>query len=444
MKCENCGAELEKDQSVCPNCSAQEQAAPVEAPVKKTRKQRKKEKIRAIVLSVVAGLLVVALTVGLILTGINDGWGRENNIYRKVSYGVSELRAQLSRNTVVATAGTYELTNGHLQVLYALNVLEYVDQFGEYISYSGIDITKPLSEQVYDKETGLTWEKYFLQEALSEWIQYCAMNKKAKENKFELPAEFSEHMATLEETIQKSASDDGFKSVNAMLQSDLGANVRYEDYYEYLTLYYVSNLYIEDLMEGIEVSGDDLEEYFAENESDLKNNYGVTKESGNFVDVQHILIMPEGGTTSEDGKTTTYSDAEWEECRVKAQAVYDEWLAGAMTSESFGELANEKSQDQDGQVTDGGLYENVSQGQMVEEFDAWCFDSARNPGDHGLVKTQYGYHVMYFVESEAIWVRYCRAGLQNQGVQKIMKEYMDKLEWEVDFTKIVLDNIELS
>lgn len=443
MKCTNCGTELEKDQTVCPNC-AQELTAPEENPVRKSMKQRKKEKIRAIVLSVVAGILVVALTVGLILTGINDGWGRENNIYRKVNYGVSELRAQLYRNKVVARAGAYELTNGQLQVLYALNVLEFVGQFGDYLSYSGIDVTKPLGDQIYDKETGLTWEKYFLQEALSQWIQYCAMNKKAKENKFELPAEFTEHMATLEETIQRSAKEEGFKGVDAMLQHDLGANVRYEDYYNYLSQYYVSNLYIEDLMEGVKVSGDDLEKYFKANATDLKNNYGVTKDSGNYVDVRHILIMPEGGTKSEDGKTTTYSDAEWEACRVKAQAVYDEWLAGDKTPESFGKLANEKSQDQDGKVTNGGLYENVVKGQMVKEFNDWCFDSARNPGDHGLVKTQYGYHVMYFVESEEIWARYCRAGVQNQEVQKIIKEYMDKLEWQVDFTAIVLDNIELS
>lgn len=443
MKCTNCGTELEKDQTVCPNC-AQELSAPAEKTVRKSMKQRKKDKIRKIVISVVAGILVVALTVGLILTGINDGWGRENNIYRKVNYGVSELRSQLARNTVVATAGTYELTNGQLQVLYALQVLEFVDQYGEYISYSGIDLTKPLGDQVYDKATGLTWEKYFLQEALSQWIQYCAMNKKAKENKFELPADFAEHMENLEETIQKSAKEDGFKSVNAMLQHDLGVNVRYEDYYEYLSLYYVSNLYIEDLMEGVKVSGDDLEKYFKENESDLKNNYGVTKDSGNYVDVQHILIMPEGGTKSEDGKTTTYSDAEWEACRAKAQAIYDEWLAGDKTSESFGKLANEKSQDQDGKVTNGGLYENVAKGQMVEAFDEWCFDSVRNPGDHGLVKTEFGYHVMYFVGSEPIWSTYCRLGIQNQEVQKIIKEYMDKLQWQVDFTKIVLDNIELS
>ena len=47
----------------------------------------------------------------------------------------------------------------------------------------------------------------------------------------------------------------------------------------------------------------------------------------------------------------------------------------------------------------GGLYASVSRGQMVDEFEAWCFDEARAAGDTGIVydSTYDGYHVMYFV-----------------------------------------------
>ena len=33
----------------------------------------------------------------------------------------------------------------------------------------------------------------------------------------------------------------------------------------------------------------------------------------------------------------------------------------------------------------------------MTEFNDWCFDASRKPGDTGIVKTSYGYHVMYFV-----------------------------------------------
>ena len=36
---------------------------------------------------------------------------------------------------------------------------------------------------------------------------------------------------------------------------------------------------------------------------------------------------------------------------------------------------------------------------MVTAFNDWCFDEARQPGDTGIVETNYGYHVMYFVST---------------------------------------------
>ena len=35
-------------------------------------------------------------------------------------------------------------------------------------------------------------------------------------------------------------------------------------------------------------------------------------------------------------------------------------------------------------------------GQMVTEFNDWCFDADRKPGDTGIIETSYGVHVMYF------------------------------------------------
>lgn len=442
MKCKKCGAELKKGQTVCPNCA--ELSAAEETQPRKTRKQRKKEKILKITFSIVAGVLAVAMTVGLILTGINEGWGKANNIYRKGNYGTSEWIAKLYHDQVVATAGSYELTNGQLQVLYTLWVTDYLSQFGENLQYAQIDLNKSLGDQIYDPETGMTWEKFFLQQALLEWREYCAINMKAEENKYELPAEFAEQLANLEKVVQKSSVEAGFKDADDMLKHQMGNNVSFEDYHNYLSFYYVYNHYGAELAKNIEVSDAEVEQYFKDNATMLKDSYGIDKNSGYCVDVRHILIKPEGGKLGADGKTTTYSEEEWEACRVKAQAVYDEWLAGDKTEDSFSKLANEKSQDQDGKVTDGGLCEDVFEGGEVTAFNDWCFDGDRKPGDHGLVMTEYGYHVMYFVEEEPIWSAYCRRGLRTQKSEKMTSEYIDKLDWKVDYTKIVLDDFELS
>ena len=110
--------------------------------------------------------------------------------------------------------------------------------------------------------------------------------------------------------------------------------------------------------------------------------------------VRHILVSFEGGTTDDNGNTT-YSDEEKAAAKTAAEDLLAQWESGEATEDSFAALANEHSDDGDG--TTGGLYENVYPGQMVTNFNDWCFDSSRKAGDTGIVETEYGYHVMYYV-----------------------------------------------
>ncbi len=112
-----------------------------------------------------------------------------------------------------------------------------------------------------------------------------------------------------------------------------------------------------------------------------------------LVNVRHLLVSFEGGTTDENG-STVYSDDEKAAAKAKAEELLAQWEAGDKTEESFAALANEHSTDT-GSNTNGGLYENVYPGQMVEPFENWCFDS-RKAGETGIVETTYGYHIMFF------------------------------------------------
>lgn len=122
---------------------------------------------------------------------------------------------------------------------------------------------------------------------------------------------------------------------------------------------------------------------------------GSNDQKYNEVSVRHILVKTED--TDEDG---SYSDEELAAAKEKAEELLAEWEAGEKTEESFAALANEHSED-DGSNTNGGLYENVYQGAMVQEFNDFCFAEGRKPGDTGIVHGNNGgydgYHVMYFV-----------------------------------------------
>ena len=122
-----------------------------------------------------------------------------------------------------------------------------------------------------------------------------------------------------------------------------------------------------------------------------------------MVNVRHILVKFEGGTTK-DG-VTTYTDEEKAKAKAEAEQLLQQWQEGEATEESFGKLANEKSDDQGGKVTNGGIYEEIYKGQMVANFENWCFDAQRQPGDTGLVETEYGWHVMYFSSFSELTMR---------------------------------------
>ena len=124
--------------------------------------------------------------------------------------------------------------------------------------------------------------------------------------------------------------------------------------------------------------------------------YFIERNDNNVLlqNVRHILAKFEGGTTDDNG-TTTYSDEEKAAAKEAAEAIYEEWKSGDATEDSFAALANEKSDDGDG--TTGGLYEDIYPGQMVSTFNDWCFDASRQAGDNGIVETEYGYHIMYYV-----------------------------------------------
>ena len=100
------------------------------------------------------------------------------------------------------------------------------------------------------------------------------------------------------------------------------------------------------------------------------------------VNVRHILISTGENVTAEDAKKQIED--------LKTEFESDP------TEEHFAELAQQKSSDP-GSSANGGLYENVAPGQMVEAFNDWIFDTSRKAGDVGIVETNYGCHLMYFV-----------------------------------------------
>ena len=135
--------------------------------------------------------------------------------------------------------------------------------------------------------------------------------------------------------------------------------------------------------------------------------------------VRHILVMAEADA---DGN---YTDEAKAAAKARAEEILAEFESGDKTEERFAELAEKYSEDV-GSNTNGGLYENVAKGQMVPEFDAFCF-GGHKPGDTGIVYGESGsyagYHVMYFVgEGETYSNVIADSDLRNEAASAWIEE----------------------
>lgn len=450
-------------------------------------------------------LLAVAIFVGVRQTIVNSG-----------------IR---EKNTVALTVGTHELSNAELNYFYMDAVNNFYSSYGSYAAMFGLDVTKPLDEQISNEETGSTWADDFLSSAKSSAQAVYALVDAAKAEGFTLSEEDASTIQSNISTLDVYATLYGYSDGEAYLKAIYGKGADLNSYQDYCEATTLAQAYQEHYSDSLTYTDEDLRAAEAEN-YDAYSSYtyqtyylaasrfltgGTTDEDGNttysqeetdasvaaaeeaakqltsekidsvealdaaiaelsinadteasstaydaalyssvnslYVDwltdesrkegdlsyfastststnddgeevtttngyyvvyyigstdntfplsnVRHILVSFEGGTTDETTGTTTYSDEEKAAAKTAAEEILAEWEAGDATEESFAELANAKSDDGDG--TTGGLYENISpDSNYVDAFKDWALDD-HQPGDTGIIETQYGYHVMYYV-----------------------------------------------
>ena len=130
-----------------------------------------------------------------------------------------------------------------------------------------------------------------------------------------------------------------------------------------------------------------------------------------------------------------------EKAKAKAEAdkLLADWKAGKATEESFAALVHDNTDDAGSKET-GGLYENFARGEMVANFENWAYDAARVVGDTGVVETDYGYHIMYFVgDGLPAWKVSAETDYVNEKYSEQYTAFAEKYVVTINENKI--DNI---
>lgn len=296
---------------------------------------------------------------------------------------LDDAQVEALMDQVVATCGSLELTNRELLYYYQQQYYAFYNSYGMYLSYM-LDTTKGFDEQLNPMGDG-TWQQFFITASLEAFHQTAALYDEAMANGYQLDETAQATLDSLADDLNSMAQQYGLADAEAYLDDVFGPAASLETYLRFAEINQIASGYANSLSNAWSFTEQEISDYYDENAQTLQENYGLEKLDQNVVNVRHILIQPED----------TESEESWAEAEAEAQRIYDEWKAGEATEESFAALATEYTQDPGSQST-GGLYEDVYPGQMVQPFNDWCFAQGRAVSDSGIVKTDYGYHIMYF------------------------------------------------
>lgn len=381
-------------------------------------------------------------------------------------------------DAVVATIGDAQLTNGQLQVYYWAEVAAYRQSGQE----PAPDFGQPLDTQSCEMDDSVaSWQQYFLLRALNTWCSAQALVLQGQDEGLpleaayepsqdnhekylseELPAMkylygYSEsyqpntlHQAYLDEIpdmLEQLAGEKGYTGASAMAQEAFGASLA--DLEAVTELFNRGYMYFTSLGYYLQTTQEEVEAYFAQREAEYAE-VGITESTGNYVDIRHILLIPEEITRDDgtvenvsvaaDGKVTC-SEAAWEACRERAEDLLSSWQSNRNASEAtFSELANQY--DDSGSRLNGGAYRQLRQGQLMRSLDEWCFDECRQSGDTVILRSDYGYHILYFSGSTGIWYAEAEQDLKSQKQAELITAAREKYTAQIDYAAITLAQAE--
>ena len=267
------------------------------------QKEAKKVKLyTAAFVAVLAVLIVVAAVIGVTQAVTTSGM-RE-------------------KNTVAMNVNGADLSNAELNYFYIDVINNFYSQNGSYAALFGLDLTKPLNEQVYDDATGDTWADYFLESAKTNATAVYAVTQAAEAAGHTLSDEDILNVETAVSNITIYGSMYGYPDAESYLKAMYGNGATMKDYRAYVEKTLLANSFQNAYAESLSFEDADLRAAEAEN----------FDEYSSFAYNYYYLAatrFQEGGTTAEDG-TVTYSDEE----KAAAAAAAEE-AAKTLTAENI-------------------------------------------------------------------------------------------------------------
>jgi len=361
------------------------------------RKEAKKLKIYSITFIVVVAL-VITIGLGILVSG----WIRTS--------GIGE------RNTVALTVGDHEISGAEMSYFYmdTINATynnwynNYGSYFASYLSIMGLDVTKPLNEQIYSETENKTWADYFTDQAVNEAVRVYAMYDLAVAAGHKLTEEEIANVDAAVATMQGYADENNYPSLKDYLKAYYGNGSTEDSYRNYLETVALASSYESAYYDSLTYTQEQLETYSNEHYIDFSSF------TYNTFQLNHNDFIDEFCTAEEGDTEHTHSEEEKAAALKAAKEAAEALIAGnyATVAEFDAAIKAMKpysdSENIASSPVSAQLHQNVSNADIAD----WLADSSRKAGDMTIINNSttstaedgtttenvYAYTVVFFQE----------------------------------------------
>ena len=259
---------------------------------------------------------------------------------------------------------------------------DYISQYGPYLSYFGLDLSRDITTQMYSEN--LTWGDYFEELAVDNLAREKALLKAAKEEGFtyDVTEDYNEYR----ERLKEAASEAG-TTVKNYVKELYGVYATESRVKSYVQNGMYLNAYLEQLSEQMKPGQEEIQEY-----------YDNDKASYDSVDYRMLTVNAELPTEptelADPVEETTEDESEGAEGEEKAYEPSEAEIEAAM------KLAKEEADQKEKTIrTAGELNTNKKSASVTSAVREWLFDEQRTAGDTTVIEDA-NYHRYYVVSFE--------------------------------------------
>ena len=283
------------------------------------KEQKEAKKLKAYTIAFVSAMALVVLiaVASLIIRGVT-----QSGVFEKNTMAVAIDDVKLN------TVDFNYYYNDAINEMYNEAYNQYSTYFELYFDSIGLDVTKPLNEQVReDDENGGTWADYFVDAALENAKSDLTLAKLAKEAGFTLSEEKQEELNTEIANIDTNAKLYGYSDAKQYLQIVYGYGATLDSFKAYRERCELAHAFYENYYDELSYEDADIREYEKDKVADF-DSYTY-----HYAYLSYTEFL-QGGTEDEETGKTTYTDEENNAAKEALKKAADE-LGTATTLEEL-------------------------------------------------------------------------------------------------------------